>query len=244
MGYEVFIECKNVLSANYRVMTLSNKTKVVMYDGVDTKKWYNVCDNVIEIESIRQSHVVEKLKQLNLDLIIMCGWRQVIDEEILNIPKLGTVAFHPTPLPKGRGPAPIIHTVLQGWKKSAVTLFFPDGGIDSGDIIDQKYFDIHEEDYAADVYEKCINASKNLLSDNLHKIIKGTANRKKQNNSHASYLKKLTIKDNEIDLNGCPEEAYRKIKAFSTPYLGAYIRIGNKKIVVDRGRVCTKIKKY
>jgi methionyl-tRNA formyltransferase len=66
----------------------------------------------------------------------------------------------------------------------------------------------------------------------------------KQDESKATYLNKITLKDNKIEVDGCPEEAYRKIRAFSYPYLGAFIEIGNKKIVIDEARICTKIKKF
>lgn len=243
MGIEIFKECINTFDAEYFVMTLSKDSNVVMYDSIENKKWHDLSNNVIEIKSIRAEGVKKILYDLKLDLIIMCGWRQILSQEFLNIAKLGLIAFHPTPLPIGRGPAPIINSILLGWKKSAVTLFFPDEGVDSGDIVDQEYFIIGEDDYAYDVYDKCIAAGKKLIRNNLKKIfIEKEKIRTKQDNEKATYLKKLKLKDNKICIDETPEMAYRKIRAFSKPYLGAFIQIGNKKIIIDRGRLCTKIK--
>ena len=135
LGYEVLKECMNNFDANYHVMTLSSESNVVMYDRIENHFWHDQCNQVFEIESIRQEDIKSILLSLDLDLMIMCGWRQIISSEILKIPKLGTVGFHPTPLPKGRGGAPIINSILEEWTQSAVTLFYPSEGIDDGDII-------------------------------------------------------------------------------------------------------------
>ena len=57
------------------------------------------------------------------------------------------------------------------------------------------------------------------------------------------FFKKPSIRDNEIDIESeTPEKIYRKIRALSYPYLGAFIKIGNKKLVIERAKVCTRIK--
>jgi methionyl-tRNA formyltransferase len=244
LGFQVFSQCQETVDAEFFVLTLSKDSKVVMYDGIELDMWYSTCNNVFEISSIRESKVKDVIKKISPDLIIMCGWRQIVNEEILNIPKLGTIAFHPSPLPKGRGPAPIINSILEGWKESAVTMFYPDSGTDSGDIIDQYFFNIEADDYAYDVYKKCINASRILIKRNISDVLLGKANRKSQDNKSATYLKKLSIEDNKISYDCSPEHVYRKIRAFSYPYLGAFFEIGDKKIIIDKARVCTKIKKY
>ena len=66
----------------------------------------------------------------------------------------------------------------------------------------------------------------------------------KQDHDKATHFRKLSLKDNKIDLNDPPEKIYRKIRAFSTPYLGAYIDFDDKKIVIDKGRLCTKIRRF
>lgn len=245
MGLEVFKQCTKTLDAEYFVMTLEEDSNVVMYDGVDSSIWSSYCPNIIKINSIREYGVKEIIQELNLDLTIMCGWRQVLTRDIMEIPKLGTIAFHPTPLPIGRGSSPIINSILEGWTESAVTLFFPDEGIDTGDIISQSFFKISNEDYAADVYEKCIRSAKNLVKESLNNVLLNKPGlRRKQDEEKATYCKKITLKDNKISLKDDPESIFRKIRAFSTPYLGAYIDLGGKKLVIDKGRICTKIKKF
>jgi methionyl-tRNA formyltransferase len=244
MGYEVFKECTRSCDANFYVMTLSEESSVVMYDGIDSGLWEEHCENVIKINSIRDTSSIDIIKSLDLDLIIMCGWRQILDNDIIEIPRLGTIGFHPSPLPIGRGPSPIINSILSGWKSSAVTMFYIDDGTDTGDIIDQSFFKIEDDDYAYDVYKKCVNAGRDLIKRNLSSVLLDSKTKRIiQDNSKATYFKKLSLRDNKIDQNSSPEEAYRKIRAFSYPYLGAFFEIGDKKIVIDKARICTRIKR-
>ena len=243
-GFEVFKHAQQHIDGNFYVMTLSADSSVKMYDSVSTASWKKHCSNVFEISSIRTESALDTLRSLDLDVIFLCGWRQILSKEILGIPPYGVISFHPTPLPKGRGPAPIINSILEGWSSSAVTMYFADSGVDSGDIIDQEEFDILEDDCAYDVYQKCIMAGKKLVEKNITAITSGRCSATPQLESEVSYLKKLTLRDNEIDLNDPPEYNERKIRALSYPYLGAYIVNGEKKIIIDKARLCTKTKKY
>ena len=70
------------------------------------------------------------------------GWSQLLKNDILTIPEFGVIGSHPTQLPKYRGRAPIPWTILKKLKHSALTFFFIEEGIDNGDILDQKIFEI------------------------------------------------------------------------------------------------------
>jgi len=162
-GYEVL---KEVLRAGKikisGVVTLSAKSKVKMYDGISIKKWYELGIPVYEVEDINSQ---EKLiEYLDPDFIIMAGWRQIINKSILDIPAKGFIGFHPSLLPKGRGPAPIINTILLDLKKSGVTMFYLGEGVDNGDIIGQVVFDVKDNDYAQDIYEDAIKGAKELVN--------------------------------------------------------------------------------
>ena len=71
----------------------------------------------------------------------------------------------------------------------------------------------------------------------------GTANRFEQDESDAFIFNKLTLSDNKINFDNDSSKIYAKIRAFSYPYLGAYIEVNGKKLVIDKARLCTKIKR-
>ena len=103
-----------------------------MYDGIELKKWSDFNRKIYPITSINDE--LSLLKGLNPDLIIMCGWRQILSREILVTPKHGVIGFHPTLLPAGRGPAPIINTILKGFDETGVTMYHVSEKLDDGDI--------------------------------------------------------------------------------------------------------------
>jgi len=229
-GYELLCEAMKLKTiAVTAIITLSSKATTKMHDGIDSEDWSKFNVPIYEIENINEKEVL--LQAFDPDVVMMCGWRQIIDKKILDIPRLGFIGFHPTILPKGRGSAPIINTILSGVKESGVTMFYADEGLDSGDIIGIERFNVGDDDYATDVYDKVIEAGKALVKTYLPLIAEGKAPRTPQPEEEATYLPKRTLKDNEIHLEES-EEIYKKIRAFSHPYNGAFIRIGDKKLII------------
>ncbi|MFQ5866772.1 MAG: methionyl-tRNA formyltransferase [bacterium] len=237
-GYELLKEAVKQSRSNIKaIVTLSKKTKIIMYDGLSRQRWYDFKDiDVYEVESINNDGQI--LKRLSPDFLFVCGWREIISRDILRISKYGTIGFHPSLLPEGRGPAPIINSILQGIRWSGVTMFYLDKGLDNGDIIGQEKFVIGKDDYAEDIYNKVISAGKELINRYLPLLISGNAPRKPQDELKATYFKKLSLKNNEIDIeNESTKQIYDKIRAFSSPYRGAYIKKGDKKIVIWRAEI-------
>ncbi|MGQ4876455.1 MAG: methionyl-tRNA formyltransferase [Promethearchaeia archaeon] len=236
-GYELLKELnKNYPGIIKAIITLSENSTTVMYDGVPSKKWYHFNIPVYEIININDANDI--LNRLNLDYVIVAGWRQIINKEILKIPRYGFIGFHPTLLPKGRGPAPIINSILEGWEESGVTMYYLSEGLDDGDIIGQEKFKIQENDHAWDVYQKVIEGGKRLINNFLPMLLKRTCPRIPQDNSKATYNKKRSLEENKIDFeNESIEYIYRKIRAFSKPYLGAYIQKGDKKLIIWRAEL-------
>lgn len=232
LGYEVFPELLDIPGITIScIVTLASSSKTIMYDGVPPEKWKKWQIPVFEVENICEGR--DLISELEPDLIIMCGWRQIIPKSLISVPRHGIVGFHPTLLPIGRGPAPLINSIIEGFTETGVTMFYLDEGLDSGDIIGQTKFVISDEDYAIDVYNKVITATKILIRDFLPQIVKGTAPRVQQDHSKSTYFKKRTLEDNEIftDVNDV-HTALRKIRALSYPYRGAFIRLSGEKLVI------------
>jgi len=239
-GYKLLKTTRSIKGANIEaIITLSPEAKTRMYDGIKKNKWYEFGIPVYEIKNINDE--IELLKSLTPDFIIMIGWRQIVDKKILDLPTKGFIGFHPTLLPYGRGPAPLINSILFGIKKSGLTMFYVTDGIDNGDIIGQAHFNIKENDYAINLYNKMIKAGLKLINKFLPLLIENKAPRIPQDNDQATYFPKRTIKNNEINLiKESPEQIYRKIKALSKPYNGAFIRLKTKKLVIWKAELKNK----
>ena len=84
-----------------------------------------------------------------------------------------------------------------------------------------------------DVYEKCIISGKKLISEFLPRLVDGTAPRIPQDNNQATFFPKRSLEQNEINItDDSHDEILRKIRALSRPYKGAFIKLGNKKLII------------
>jgi methionyl-tRNA formyltransferase len=162
------------------------------------------------------------IKEKRPDIIFVLGLSQIIPGQVLDIPTIGCIGSHPALLPQNRGRHPIIWAIANGLKKSAITLFWIDEGIDSGDIWDQREFDISDADDAASIYEKVKRLSVEMLKENIYDLEQGIINRTKQDDSQANYWRKRTSKDGEIDWRMSSKRIYDLVRALTTPYVGAH----------------------
>ncbi|MEO0087022.1 MAG: formyltransferase family protein [candidate division WOR-3 bacterium] len=222
------------------IITLNKSAKTKMYDGIENEKWQEFSLPVYEIFDINKE--IPLLKTLKGDCLIVGGWRQIIGREVLSLFKKGVIGFHPTLLPKGRGPSPIINSIMAGIRESGLTMFYYTEKLDAGPIIGQKEFIIEDDDYAWDVYKKEIEKGKELIREYLPLIIKDKVKPRLQDERLATYFPKLDKKVfNEINLKDGLIYNYRKIRALSKygkkelgllSYEGAYFYYNNKKIIV------------
>jgi methionyl-tRNA formyltransferase len=235
LGYELLQESLNIGVTIDSIVTLNEDAKTVMYDGISLDKWQEI-GKKYGIRTYAVTNInndFDKISSINPDVVIMCGWRQMLDKKILDWPKDGVVGFHPTLLPKGRGPAPIINSILdKKFTDTGLTMFYAAEGVDDGDIIGQEAFYMDKDsDYASDVYAKVIDAGRILIRNYLPSLIKKTAPRIRQDNSESSYFEKRTLKDNLIDISKDDfDDAARKVRALSKPYAGAYIVDNGKEV--------------
>jgi methionyl-tRNA formyltransferase len=172
------------------------------------------------------------LVDLNPDLIVVIGWYFMIPESIRTIPKLGCVAIHASLLPKYRGNAPLVWAMINGEKQTGISLLYLEGGIDEGDIVAQQAFTIAADDTILEVLEKAKNASVEIVKEHIPKILDGSAKRKVQNHSDATYFPKRSPEDGEIDWNWDVDKINRFIRAQTHPYPGAFTIIEGKKVIL------------
>lgn len=236
-GYQLLKKAVTVRDADISaIFTLSRKSKTVMYDGVDAEIWKEFGLPVFETININEE--VEKIRTFSPDFIFICGWRQIVGHQLLSMPNCSAIGFHPTLLPKGRGPAPIINSILEGFNESGVTMFYLDSGIDSGDIIGQEKFIIEQNDTAGEVNNKVITSGISLVKKYLPLLLRNEAPRIPQIDSEATYFKPRKLEDNEILTTDTAEQAYAKIRALSKPYRGAFIKRNGKKIIIWKAEIC------
>ena len=99
--------------------------------------------NIIDYEnSCNDIEYIEKIKELNADIGVVCSFNYKLSKDFIATTKLGYINCHPSMLPDYRGAAPYFHVVKNNEKKSGITLHFMDETFDTGDIVYQEEFDI------------------------------------------------------------------------------------------------------
>jgi methionyl-tRNA formyltransferase len=185
-----------------------------------------------KVRNINSSIHVKAIEQINPDIIYVLGWSQLISKPILDIPKLGCIGVHPTLLPANRGRAPIPWAIINGLKKSGVTLFYMDEGVDSGDIVAQREFTIEYKDNAQTVSDKVSRLQLEIVEDTWQLFEYGWAKRIPQDHSKANYWPKRTPNAGKIDWNKTNDELYNWVRGLTHPYPGAFTYFNTTKLFV------------
>lgn len=172
---------------------------------------------------------IEKLKDLNPEIIIVVAYGKILPKEILDIPELGCINVHASLLPKYRGAAPIQWAVINGDKKTGVTTMYMDEGMDTGDILLKKVVDIDRDETMGELWNRLAKVGADLLVETLKQIENKTITRTKQEGefSMAPMLTKEIGKVNWKEKSGV--EIKNLVRGLN-PIMGAYSFIKDKKI--------------
>lgn len=192
-------------------------------------------------ESVNTADWTERILSWEPDIIFSFYYRNMIKEEILNIPVLGAFNMHGSLLPRYRGRAPINWAVLHGEKETGVTLHHMVKRADAGDIVDQEAVPIGPDDTARDVFKKAVKAARSVLERQLGAITNGTAPRRKQDESESSYFGRRKPEDGLIDWTAGAQQIYNLIRAVTHPYPGAFTAAHGKKLFIWRARAVQEI---
>ncbi len=160
-----------------------------------------------------------QLKTSNFALFIVASYGLILPKSVLDIPKHGTLNVHPSLLPKYRGATPIESQVVNDEKEIGVSIMLMDEELDHGPLVAQKK--IHDLGFTIQEYPKASALRKvlaeeggKLLAEILPKWMNGEIEAKSQDDSKATFTKKLVKADGEIDLAGDARQNFLKIQAF------------------------------
>lgn len=173
-----------------------------------------------------------QVRQLRPDLILVAGWHYMVSRELREAARLGAIGLHGSLLPKYRGGAPLVWTIIHGDKVGGLSLFYLDDGVDSGDIVAQRSFPIEDHETIADALRKLEDAGEALLEEFLPLLAEGRAPRIVQNHDEATYCPQRSPADGEIDWTQSARRIKDFIRAQTRPYPGAFTRVAGKKVIL------------
>lgn len=177
----------------------------------------------------------EKLVDLNPDLFVVASYGKILSNEILEIPKHGSLNLHPSLLPLYRGASPIQSAILNGDKTTGITIIKMDEEMDHGPILFQKEEEIKDDDAFDTLSKKLFNIGADHLTTTINDYISGKLRPIPQNDSKATFTKTLTRQDGFIDINNPPsaENIKLMIRAYF-PWPGAFVKsnLGGKEKII------------
>lgn len=184
---------------------------------------------VLQPEKLREEW--QSVIDFQPNLIITCAYGQLLPREILVYPTYGCINVHASLLPKLRGGAPIHHAIIDGHKKTGITIMHMSPKMDQGDMIAQAEIPIEENDTASTLHDKLKILGRDLLLEVLPSIIEGTAPRIKQDEAEATYGFNITREDEKIDFSQTKKYVYNRVRGLNS-WPGAYTRLDGKIIKV------------
>ena len=186
---------------------------------------------VFQPERIRKDlELIETLKQMEPDVIVVAAFGQILPISVLEIPKYGSINVHGSLLPKYRGAAPIQWSIINGDTVTGITTMYMDAGMDTGDMIEKFELPIDPNDTYGTLYDKMKKLGGQAIISTLKKVESGTVPREKQPEDF-SLAPMIEKEMGLIDWSKSSFEIRNKIRGFN-PMPGAFTLIGDEKIKV------------
>jgi methionyl-tRNA formyltransferase len=187
-------------------------------------------------DSVNTPVWASQVRTMAPDILLSFSYRNMIREEILQIPRLGSFNMHCSLLPEYRGRAPITWAVLQGARETGATLHRMERHDDTGDIVDQQAVPIGPDDTAFEVYQKVTLAARDILERQIEAIKTGTAPRVHQDESKATHFLEWKPENGRIDWTHSAESIYNLIRGATHPYPGAFTEVNGMRFYIWRAK--------
>ncbi len=187
---------------------------------------------VLQPEKIRKNtEFLNKIKEINPDLILVVAYGKIIPEEILNIPKYGCLNVHFSALPKYRGAAPVNWAIVNGEVVTSVCLMKMDKGLDTGPIVACLSEKIEPDDNTLDVFEKLTEKGLTLLETAMFDYVEGKIKPVPQHDEHASYAPIIKKSDGKLDPTLPAVEIHNRVRGFY-PWPSVFGKVNGKLIKI------------
>ena len=182
--------------------------------------------------SYRKPEVWEEFRALKPDLQVMAFVTLFVPEEFLNIPTHGSIQYHPSLLPKFRGPSAINWPIIEGETETGLSIFWPDNGLDTGAVLLQKRTPISPDDSLGSVYfDRLFPMGVDAMLESVDLVKAGKAPRIKQDDSLATYEGRCSGDNARIDW-GKPWRQIHNLIRGCNPAPGAWTTLDGKTLQI------------
>ncbi|MHB8347467.1 MAG: formyltransferase [Acidiferrobacterales bacterium] len=183
-------------------------------------------------ESVNTTTWIGNIRALRPDILFSFYYRNLICQDILDIPPRGAFNMHGSLLPRYRGRVPVNWAVLNGETRTGATLHVMVRRPDAGDIVDQEEVPIGPSDSAQQVFARVTAAARQVLERQIDAIEAGNAPRRAQDEAAASYFGARKPQDGRIDWTLPAQHIFNLVRAVTHPYPGAFTELDGCRIFI------------
>src|SRR5690606_23122965 len=188
---------------------------------------------VYQPDSVNEKDTINRLIEINPDVIVVVAFGQILKKDLLNIPKYGCLNIHASILPKYRGAAPINWAIINGEKETGITIMEMDEGLDTGDILKVERIPIEKDDDSISIHDKLSHLGAKLIVRVLEEMRMGKIEKTPQNHELSSYAPMLSKETGRIDWNNNGNNIINLIKGLK-PWPSAYFIYNGDSIKIHK----------
>jgi len=179
----------------------------------------------------KEPEVIGWIRDQAPDYLVTAAFGQILSQEVLDIPRLGTVNVHASLLPQYRGPNPIQWAMLNGDAVAGVTTMFTELSVDTGPMLLKAQTDIDPNEDAVHLIGRLSELGAEILPQSLHQYAAGTLTATPQDHEAATHAPKLTREDAWLDWTQSAQVLHNKVRG-QQPWPGALAHVGDLEIKV------------
>ena len=198
---------------------------------------YNI--PVMQPKRIKTPEAIEELKKYEADVFVVAAFGQILSQEILDMPKYGSLNIHASLLPKYRGASPIQSVILEGEAETGITIMQMDAGIDTGDMLYTLSIGIEPKDTFETLHDKLMLLGGEAIVEALELLEEGALVPQKQDESQSTHVKMISKEMGNIDFKKSAAEIDRLVRGLNpwpsafTFYKGKQMKIWDVDVLTE-----------
>lgn len=221
---DFLITISEKLSSNAKVAGFSNLIEFAKKNKIEVY--------VAKSYSLLKDQDLIWFQENKIDVCFVMGWQRLIPDRILSLINIGVFGMHGSAdnLPRGRGRSPMNWALIMGRKYFYTNLFKYDKSIDSGGILDEIKFEIHQDDTIETMHYKNTISMCELIYTHIDSILENSFLLNKQEEEKATYFPKREPQDGFIDWSLKSKHIYNFVRALTKPFPGAFTYLNNDRL--------------
>ena len=185
---------------------------------------------VLQLRSLKDDEATRVMRELNVDIAVMAYVLQFVSQAVVNTPKHGAIQYHPSLLPRYRGPSSINWPIIRGDTETGLTIFRPSDGLDEGPVILQKKVPIGPDDTLGSVYfDRLYPQGVEALLEAADLVVAGKHREVVQNEELATYEGWCRDPESRINWQAHVDQIYNLIRGCN-PSPGAWTTVKGQKL--------------